>query len=275
MNLSVGANIRRKRLERNLTQEEVAMQLAVSSQSISKWERGEGYPDIEMLPPLAHYFGISVDELLGVSKPEKEARYAQINSEWSENNENGLHSENVHLMKNSLKLYPNDPLLLVQLSTSLEKLDGTAEEKDNYLRESIAVQEQIINYCDDCEVRAATLYNICFAYQKIGESEKAIAQAEKLPNLYKTRENALVYLLEGEERRKAALNALRPLAWVTAHHLTALSETEKSPSYLKKASDIIDILFEDNDKDAFICRICDKLKLMTSSDVNDSGNRIR
>ena len=198
MNLSVGANIRRKRLERNLTQEEVAMQLAVSSQSISKWERGEGYPDIEMLPPLAHYFGISVDELLGVSKPEKEARYAQINSEWSENNENGLHSENVHLMKNSLKLYPNDPLLLVQLSTSLEKLDGTAEEKDNYLRESIAVQEQIINYCDDCEVRAATLYNICFAYQKIGESEKAIAQAEKLPNLYKTRENALVYLLEGE-----------------------------------------------------------------------------
>lgn len=160
-------------------------------------------------------------------------------------------------MREALRTFPNDALLLVQLSTSLEKLDGTEDEKKKYLRESIAVQEQIINYCDDCEVRGATLYNICFAYRKIGEHKKALEQAKKLPNLYKARENALVYFLQGEEKHEVARDALAPLAWTAAHQLTALCETENNPEYLEKAMQIIDILFDDKDK--FIRGIYDSL----------------
>lgn len=50
MELHIGKNIRQLRRERNLTQEEVAAHLGISFQSISKWERGDGYPDITMLP---------------------------------------------------------------------------------------------------------------------------------------------------------------------------------------------------------------------------------
>lgn len=260
MNLLLGEIIRRKRLDKNLTQEEVASHLGISFQAISKWERGDGYPDIEMLPALANYFGISIDELLGMSASEKTEKYNVINAEWADNNKKRLNKENVELMKNALKTYPNDALLLVQLSTSLEKLDGTDEEKENHLRESIAVQERIIRYCDDCEVRGATLYNICFAYWKIGEHDKAIEQAKKLPNLYKSRENALVYFLEGNEKRDIAKEALMPLAWGIARHLTALSETENNPDYKKKALQIINILFEDENKDDFIRRMCDNIK---------------
>ena len=245
MKLSIGENIRRRRIERNLTQEEVAAQLGVSSQSVSKWERGDGYPDIEMLPSIANYFSVSIDELMGTSAPEKKAMYDKINGEWVVNNRSGRHSENVQLMRDALKNFPNDALLLVQLSTSLEKLDGTDEEKAKYLRESIAVQEQIINYCEDCEVRGATLFNICFAYLKNGERDKALEQAMKLPNLYKGRENALVYMLEGEEKRKVAREALVPLAWAVRHHLTALAETENNPRYLEKAQMIEDLLLEE------------------------------
>ncbi len=258
MNFSLGANIKRIRFERNLTQEEVANHLGVSAQSVSKWERSEGYPDIEMLPCIANYLGISIDELLGVSVKDKEEKYSGINRKWSHNNKNGFHIENVELMREALKMFPNDALLLVQLSTSLEKLDGTPEEKERHLRKSIAVQEQIINYCDDCEVRGATLYNICFAYDKIGERQKAIEQAKKLPNLYKSRENALVYFLSGEEKRKIASEALMPLAWGIAHHLTALSETENNPEYLKKAKQIIYILF-DGELNGVIKKIYDNL----------------
>lgn len=261
MNLSIGANVKRKRLEQGLTQEEVATQIGVSFQAISKWERGDGYPDIEMLPVLADYFRVSVDELLGVSLSEKKSKYDTVNGKWADNNVNGLHAENVELMEDALKLFPNDELLLVQLSTSLEKLDGTHEEKENYLKQSIAVQEQIINYCDDCEVRSATLYNICFAYWKIGEHKKALEQAEKLPNLYKSRENALVCFLQGEEKRKTARSALAPLAWGTAHHLTALYETEGDAEHLKKAVQIIDILFGDC-KDDFIQGVYSNLLAM-------------
>lgn len=71
MNLLIGENIKRMRRERNLTQEEMSAHLGISFQSISKWERGDGYPDITMLPALANYFGISIDQLLGMSEIEK------------------------------------------------------------------------------------------------------------------------------------------------------------------------------------------------------------
>lgn len=257
MVLSLGANIKRFRLERGLTQEEVANHLGISFQSISKWERGESYPDIELLPVLSNYFGVNVDELLGVSEPSKKKKYDDINNRWKLNNKSGQHNENVCLMRESLRLFPNDALLLVQLSTSLEKLDGTPKEKENYLRESIAIQEQIINYCPDCEVRGATLYNICFAYWQIGEKEKAIEQAKKLPNLYKARENALSYFLEGEEKREISKEALTPLAWGIVHHLNSLSDTENNPEYRKKAKQIIDILFDE--KDEFISKMYNSL----------------
>lgn len=259
MNLLIGENIKRMRRERNLTQEEVANHLGISFQSVSKWERGEGYPDITMLPALANYFGTSIDELLGMGVTVKKEKYDEINRIWAYNNKNGLHSENVKLMKDALKIFPNDALLLVQLSTSLEKIDGTEEEKDGYLRESIAVQEQILRYGEDSEVRGSTLFNICFAYQKIGEYDKAIEYAKKLPNLYKARENALVYFLEGEEKRRAAKEAITPLAWAIAHHLTALSETENNPEYLKNAEQIIDLLIAKDEQDEFIAGIKKKL----------------
>ncbi len=261
MSLLIGENIKRIRRERNLTQEEVASHLGISFQSISKWERGDGYPDITMLPALANYFGISVDELLGTSEIEKSDKYEEINRIWEDNNKNGLHNKNVMLMRDALKGFPNDALLLVQLSTSLEKLDGTEEEKDKYLRESIAVQEQILRYGVDSEVRSATLYNICFAYWKAGEYDKALEQAKKLPNLYKARENALVYFLTGEEKRKIAKEALTPLAWAISHHLTALYETENNIEYLNKASQIIDILFSESEQDDFIKSIKKRLHI--------------
>ncbi len=251
MDLSIGKNIKKLRQERELTQEELAAHIGVSFQAISKWERAEGYPDITMLPALANYFHVTVDELIGMSNLENETVYHEINRTWDEKNRAGLHHENIELMRKSLKTFPNDSLLLVQLSTSLEKADGTDEEKAKYLKESIAVQEQIIRYAEDCEVRGATLFNICFSYRKNGEAEKALEQAKKLPNLYKGRENALLYFTEGEEKHKIAKEALEPLAWSLVHHLCALAETEKNPKYFEKANTILDVLF-DRKENAFI-----------------------
>lgn len=162
-------------------------------------------------------------------------------------------------MRQSLKTFPNDALLLVQLSTSLEKLDGTDNEKLRYLKESIAVQEQILHYGKDSEVRSATLYNICFAYWKAGEYDKALEQARKLPNLYKARENALVYFLCDEEKRRVAREALTPIAWVIAHHLTVLYETENDPIYLNKAEKMLDILFEGETENNFVRSIRERI----------------
>ena len=244
MELFIGENIRRFRREKNLTQEEVAAHLGVSFQSVSKWERNEGYPDITLLPAIANYFGVTVDDLLGVNKMAAQRRYEEINRTWENNRREGRHEENVALMKESLKAFPNDSLLLVQLAASLHHMGDTAEEKRKYTLEAVSVEEQILKYSGDSEVRGATMYNICFSYDKLGWRDKAIEQAKKLPNLYKARENALVYFLEGEKKREVSRSALEPLAWAIKKHLYALAETEGNEEWRTKADTIVNMLEE-------------------------------
>lgn len=56
--------IKDKRIALNLTQKEVADNLHVSNKSVSRWETGNGYPDIETIPKLARLLNLSYDELL-------------------------------------------------------------------------------------------------------------------------------------------------------------------------------------------------------------------
>ena len=65
MNIDIiGKKIGELRRERELTQEDLAKELGISAQAVSKWENG-GAPDIEMLPALADFFGVSIDYLYG------------------------------------------------------------------------------------------------------------------------------------------------------------------------------------------------------------------
>ncbi|MBR6680344.1 MAG: helix-turn-helix transcriptional regulator [Clostridia bacterium] len=63
--MSLSQNIKRLRAERNLTQEQLALALGVSSQAVSKWETSDTYPDGALLIPLANQLGVSLDELFG------------------------------------------------------------------------------------------------------------------------------------------------------------------------------------------------------------------
>ena len=63
--LKIGENILQKRKERGITQEELAEFMMVTKASVSKWETGQSHPDILLLPRLATFFNISVDELIG------------------------------------------------------------------------------------------------------------------------------------------------------------------------------------------------------------------
>ena len=48
-----------------MSQEELADRLGVSRQAVSRWESGSSYPDMEMIPAIANYFHVSIDELFG------------------------------------------------------------------------------------------------------------------------------------------------------------------------------------------------------------------
>lgn len=65
MHRILGENILKLRKEKKLTQEQLASLLGVTFQAVSRWENGQAYPDIELIPQLASVFGVSIDSLLG------------------------------------------------------------------------------------------------------------------------------------------------------------------------------------------------------------------
>lgn len=64
MSETIGNRINKHRKEKNLTQEELAAKLGISSQAVSKWENDLSCPDIALLPQLCRILGMSTDELL-------------------------------------------------------------------------------------------------------------------------------------------------------------------------------------------------------------------
>ncbi len=81
MNLQLSANIKKLRKENNLTQDELATELGISYQAVSRWETGTSYPDVEMLPALASIFGVSMDILFGVDEQSEEQKIRQYRAE--------------------------------------------------------------------------------------------------------------------------------------------------------------------------------------------------
>ena len=75
MNLNFAENLKRLRKEKEITQEKLADFLGVTGQTISRWELGICYPDLELLPAIANYFGVSIDLLLSNDAISKEKDY--------------------------------------------------------------------------------------------------------------------------------------------------------------------------------------------------------
>lgn len=65
--MEIGNQIRTLRLRRGITQEAMAQHFGVTAQAVSKWERGAASPDIDLLPGLSAYFGVTIDELFALS----------------------------------------------------------------------------------------------------------------------------------------------------------------------------------------------------------------
>lgn len=80
--MEIGNQIKTLRSQRGITQEALAERLGVSAQAVSKWERGAATPDIQLLPALSAFFGVSIDELFALSD---ETRMERIqNMLWDE-----------------------------------------------------------------------------------------------------------------------------------------------------------------------------------------------
>lgn len=79
--MNIGNSLKNLRKNKNLTQEELAQHLSVSPQTVSKWENNLSAPDISMLPVLAEFYNITIDELLQYDSVERRQKMTQLSGE--------------------------------------------------------------------------------------------------------------------------------------------------------------------------------------------------
>lgn len=105
MKLNFPETLKQLRKEKELTQDEVAFEIGVSFQAVSRWENGLSYPDIELLPKLAALFNVSMDTLFGMdsnSELIKEEQYRKEDEELFDI------KDKINLAKKYIELSPHN-----------------------------------------------------------------------------------------------------------------------------------------------------------------------
>lgn len=110
MKHNIGVNIRRMRIEREMTQEELANFAGVSFQAVSKWETGTTMPDIALLPCLAELFGVRIDDLFGITDRDELARVERIIDNEKLTDENFAYAKKV--LDKAIENTPDDTRIL-------------------------------------------------------------------------------------------------------------------------------------------------------------------
>ncbi len=158
MTIYFGENIKRLRKEKEMTQEALASFLGVSFQTISKWERGETYPDVTMLPIVSSFFNVTIDDLLGVDKAQKEQKineYLDLYELWRLKDT----AEDINKFKNAVKEFPGDFRILVRYMELLRCESDYRDEKAT--QELLLIYDNIQRHCTDDSIRMWSKRIVC------------------------------------------------------------------------------------------------------------------
>lgn len=195
MNIYFGENLKNYRLKRNLTQEKLAEFLGVSFQTISKWEHGDTYPDITILPDIAEFFGVSVDEMLGVNKTKNEAKILDMIERIDNLTDVDLRGE---IIKEAIKDFPMDFRIQLRLMGHLYFSCEDSQVKER-LPKIKSIYDNIQQNCtvDTIRIRAKRYMASCYAcLSKIEGSGVDFEECEKILK-------DMPYMRDGKEFVKA------------------------------------------------------------------------
>ena len=187
MNITINENLKKLRKEKGNTQENLAEYIDISFQAISKWERGEAFPDITLLPKIAAYYNVSVDDLLGVGKIRQREKVTEYQERTKK--ENAL-----EVWREAIQELPND------LSVICSYMYALPDDNEENINEKIKLAERLIKESTEEEnYNNSAVQTLCYAYAKLKDNKMAQKYANEMPNYYVTQNQLMMSLLEGEE----------------------------------------------------------------------------
>lgn len=221
MKLTIADKIKELRKRDKRTQEALADAIGVTSQAVSRWEANGAYPDMELIPSIANYFGITIDELFGyhndreskidviINKIESFGIKSRGDDEWVE--------ECITILREGLAEFPQNERLLITLADTLSEAgwrrykewlyydeegfirhNYDIHRSNEYWKESIKLCEYLVNNAADNSTITKAISILVSLYRNMGEHDKAIEYAKKAPELKNCRELLLAAASDGK-----------------------------------------------------------------------------
>lgn len=226
MSIQIGKQLRELRIRDGRTQEDLATALGVTAQAVSRWEKSICCPDIELLPAIAGYFGVSIDSLFGYDSDRQKKLDALCEKLKRMNRENNGEDismdECIRLAREGLVEFPGNVQVMLCLADILynagyvrygefhstdeegyEVFDVERHKKYAEWQEAISIYEKVIAALDDGGDKYAAKLSLANLYAVTGETEKAAKLAENAPSVSSCWEFLNIMGCSGKERSRA------------------------------------------------------------------------
>ena len=207
--MSIGSTIKRLRREKDITQEQLAEYLGITSRAISQWECDRTAPDISQIPALCHIFDVSSDVLLGIDIEKNNEEIKKYLSVAAELGYQGKGAERTALLREANKKFPRDYKIMERLSDSLvcEYSRKGIKEYD----EVFDLCNRILGECTDSAIRYEAIDTLGTAYGYAGKKEEMLKLAKEMPRTHFSYENFMMYRWKGDadfEKRQSYISYL-------------------------------------------------------------------
>ena len=194
MEISIHEQLKKLRRDRGNTQDELAAHLGVSVQAVSKWERREGCPDIALLPGIAAFYDVTVDQLLGVDEQRKQEKIRNYQETGRLLFNQGKNAARVAFWRKAQREFPNETEVMYQLMYAL-----MAEDEKRHAEEILSYARRLLKKASYSDLRNGAIQCAVYSCQAMGKIEEAKEYAKMAADYHTCQNEMTKFLLEGEE----------------------------------------------------------------------------
>lgn len=220
MQIKLGEKIRELRRRDGRTQEALADALGVTGQAVSRWEANGGYPDLEIIPAIANYFHITIDELFGYNSDRDKKIQKILDDADAMINAQGDMEPCISFLREATAEFPPEAQIWLRLGYALTMYgwqkhgahgytkdgcnytinDSEYNSKNEYWQEALAVFQKVLDIGIGQDERIAVITIMVRQFATIGAYDKAEILAQKQDSVIISRECLLPAATEGEKR---------------------------------------------------------------------------
>ena len=195
MRIMLGDKIKELRKRDHRTQDDLASALGITNQAVSRWEMNKAYPDVEIIPAIANYFHVSIDELFGYSNDRERTLSSYIEKanallKPGITPDKRMLKESILFLREALSEFPNEWNLQERLATFLwiKNSNDRKESNDAALKEVVELFEMAYKNSDDFERKDSILASLIMVLGELGDYQKIEEIANQSSAIFNCRE---------------------------------------------------------------------------------------